>query len=822
MRWFLPILCAAVGGWIGGWPVALLGFTLGYVIAALLPKRRRGDSPQEQPQPVQEFRQKIGPPPLPPAEPSIVDRLHAHMRELDIAQRAPEFQSRPPPLPISHIGASISFGREEGVPARQRKTPPKLTWYAPGETFIHAGLVIDSGMIYTSDRPLPWPGEPSAITASVSVAAVAAHPLADFGYYPSYDRVSAEHRRCYLEWLSAGRRDDDPTQRSLGYVFLFFYGLERRIILDLDRDPALLEEIFRLLQHYGSAHKSRSLRSYCLQLLHFAGWQQGIKAYRQLWPRLLELDVNRPDEDGLRVVLANLYQRGEPLDWTVGFRLAMANQESRRSTVVIATQEKFFALFEQRYKDRFPTGLMLEAAKQEALIQYRAASSALMQMSYERQGDNSLNLRIPNVMGLHRQFQALPQIWNSCVDDLSGYSRAVKSKKQGQGAAIAAWKSLPPELRKLEDHPLKTAFADALASAPREGDYSFLSTSVLATLADVEERAKLTSSHSRQIAEIINQLGWHLAPDPRITGLPLSWNQELALYTATEQARSERLAGPLRLLYLAVTLAAADGVIEPEELNSFYQLVAPQVSHENDWRPIRATEAALRRDANVALRSLPQMSKDIPMESRQFVLRLMAHIAAADGEVTLDELKVLRRMARAFQLNVDSVERLLRDDEAFREVTVAAGDHSRARGEAIPVRPAEKTVFALDQDRIKALTHETQEVISMLSVVMADPEEPPCAPPQVVPQVNSAPVEWLNGLPARYHTAVLALIRHDEIITKDFDCMAADHYLMPDDLFNAVNTWADETLGDFLLERGENIRIFRSLLPDVAAVSIAA
>ena len=45
---------------------------------------------------------------------------------------------------------------------------------------------------------------------------------------------------------------------------------------------------------------------------------------------------------------------------------------------------------------------------------------------------------------------------------------------------------------------------------------------------------------------------------------------------------------------------------------------------------------------------------------------------------------------------------------------------------------------------------------------------------------------------------------------------------MPTDLFNAINTWADETLGDFLLERGENIRIFRNLVPDLTALPIAA
>jgi uncharacterized tellurite resistance protein B-like protein len=327
------------------------------------------------------------------------------------------------------------------------------------------------------------------------------------------------------------------------------------------------------------------------------------------------------------------------------------------------------------------------------------------------------------------------------------------------------------------------------------------------------------------VADLVSGLGWQLAPNPEVTGLPLAWNQEVALYAAIPgEAVGSHVSGLVRLLYLAVTLAAADGFIEPEELDSFNKLVGSQIQHEADWRPLRATEASLRRDANVALRSLPQMAKLIPAESRPFVLRTMAHIAAADNEVTLDELKILRRMARAFDLDPRSVEKLLRDDEAFREVSVA-GAGSKVSGEAIPARPqAQPASFALDHDRIKALTQETHEVISMLSVVMAEADEAPSAAP--LPAATAVtpiePTPWLEGLDARYHSAVLTLVRHDELTTADFDALAAKHHLMPDDLFNAVNTWADETLGDFLLERGENVRIFRTLLPDIAEHPIAA
>ncbi|HEV2045645.1 MAG TPA: TerB N-terminal domain-containing protein [Chthoniobacterales bacterium] len=801
MSFLVVLLCAGFGAVIGGVQGAIIGGVIGIVIASSASKKGSNKANSGgRVASAHNGSKRATPPPLPAT-------LKSSLKSAD--------------GPLGKIGVSVAFGHESIAQGLA-----KLNWSPSGKSLNHAGVIISDGMVYTSERRLTWPGEPSAIIKSLPVGNVPASPLQDFGYWPSYDRITPEQRRCYLEWLSAGRKDTDPTQRSLGYVFLFFYGLERRIVVDADRDPMLLDEVLRLLQHYGSAHKSRSLRSYFLQLLHFGGWRLGSGAYRDLWPRLLALDVDRPDPEGLRFVLANLCQRQEALDWTVAYRLAFSDQQSRRSTVVARTQEKFFALFRQRFNEAFSGGLLLQAAKQEGRVEYRPASNSLAQMRYGSAPGDSFAVRLPNVIGLHSQFKTLPEIWNSCVDDLSGYSRALASKRQGQAAALLAWQSLPRELRRVEDHPLKSAFEELLASAPHEGDYIFVPAATLTSLAGIPERTNLTIAQSRLLVRLVEELGWQLAPNPDITGLPLAWNQELALSPITREERvPESLPGLMRLLYLSIMLAAADGIVETEELAVFYEIVASQIPDESEWSLLRAAEACLRRDTNIALRLLPQISKLVPAESRQFVLRTLAHVAAADGEVTLDELRALRRISRSFQLDADAAEKVLREDEAFREVAIAPGKRGSARGEPIPTRNVRKPAsFALNQDRIKILTEETHEVISLLSSVMAEPETTSTSPIIVSrsqePSLES--VEWLSSLEERYHAAVLELVRHDQITTADFDRLAADQHLLPDDLFNAVNAWSDETLGDFLLERGANIRIYRSLVPEPAALSVAA
>jgi uncharacterized tellurite resistance protein B-like protein len=316
--------------------------------------------------------------------------------------------------------------------------------------------------------------------------------------------------------------------------------------------------------------------------------------------------------------------------------------------------------------------------------------------------------------------------------------------------------------------------------------------------------------------------GWQIAPNPNLSGLPLTWTEEIAVFPS-ENPADLHLCGTIRLLYLAVTLAAADGVIEDEEIEAFNKLISTEVRSKDEWQHVKATEVALRRDANVALRALPQISKLIPTERREAVLKTMTHIAAADGEVSLDEINVLRRLARSFGLGNAAVDKILHEDEAFHEVTIAKAGPSRRKGEPVPLRPG--AAFQLDQARITALSKETREVISLLSTVMADDPQPQEAGDYSEPEPTSfeadaeeAP-DWLEGIDSRYHPAVIELLRHDELSNEDFNSLASNHHLMPDALFNAVNAWGDENFGDFLLERSENVRVFRNLLPATAATT---
>lgn len=95
------------------------------------------------------------------------------------------------------------------------------------------------------DIDLTGPAEPSTIYAPFPVTwpAPAEDNVTKLGYFPSYAGMTPDQRGVYLAWLQDIRRPIDA-----GYVFTYYYGLERHLI---EGDfHAAVGEILLLRQHH--------------------------------------------------------------------------------------------------------------------------------------------------------------------------------------------------------------------------------------------------------------------------------------------------------------------------------------------------------------------------------------------------------------------------------------------------------------------------------------------------------------------------------------------------------------------------------------------
>lgn len=832
----VPTLAGWAGG-VAGFTVAFLGVA-GFGLASWQKARRKKaayraklEAALKAPVPKTDQRQffastpKKTPPPLPDPEPPIyridpedISRAASFASAAHLSNQVPETR---------HASITVSRTPSPTVTATRPPNTLKLQWVPPTVCTEIKGRAIP-GMIYASDSPLGYDGEPSAICRSLSADR---NPVSvdELPYYPSYGTLTPSQRGFYLDWLARGRRDTSPDGVPTGYLFLFFYGIERRILIDGDRDPAMWFEVFELLRLYGLKRKSRSISSYFGDFLHFTSYAAGSEGYANVCQTLLDLQGMRISETSLALALANRHRRGETMDWALAHLVAMNLEESRRSVVTERTGDAFKSMFMKRFQAIYPSGMPLKTSKRDHTVRYQTGNATLFPRYYNYGGNapDAIQLKVPGVISLKSQFKGLSTIWNECIEDLSGYSRAVARLSNATQVTnqdlLKAHLSLPPELRHEHKHPFAEAFQQTLESCPESNGVRFMPVTGLAALLDIPQRAVLTQKQSEDVAALVESLGYTLAPHPRLLNLPLSGTQEIAVIRFNTGTETPELGGMLRLLYLAVLIASADGVIDQAELAVFHR--SSGITDNFGMTQLMATEAALVRDTQIASKQLSKIARSVPAAQRMAVFKLLVHIACCDDVLSSDENRLLKKIAKTFQLPDGALDDVLTEDSTFHTVTVTDAG-TKSKGEIIPPPPGAGTApaFSLDMDRIAALTAETAEVVSILSKALAEEshDEPETAPSigKGSPLASSVPVgsipEWAQDLDERYHSAFLDILSEPGSESLLLAAIASRHHLMTDDLLDGINTWSDEALGDFLITDNSDgtFSIQHDLIPD--------
>ena len=193
------------------------------------------------------------PSPPPPVKPNSCEKRVAREREKSRESFAKEAASSsqayvPPKQDYSEIvraGKSAAPALAEIAKKREQSRTPTSTrsrsrnggWVPSSETASVAGRDI-GGMVYVGTPPLlntyGYRDKCRAyIDPSLSVARTGTDKAGDgMPYWPGYSDISPQCRATYLGWLARGRAD---ASYNPGYMFLYFYGLERRFFVDQSR-----------------------------------------------------------------------------------------------------------------------------------------------------------------------------------------------------------------------------------------------------------------------------------------------------------------------------------------------------------------------------------------------------------------------------------------------------------------------------------------------------------------------------------------------------------------------------------------------------------
>jgi tellurite resistance protein len=693
---------------------------------------------------------------------------------------------------IGETKAFVSAGKQ--IPMRaprtdiptSYRTSHKQGWVPKGEAVIIAGRTVD-GLVYIGSAPsVDGRGYGERCRAYIDPALSAPSSASDHSgegmpYWPGYSSIPAACRATYLDWLADGARNGTVNP---GYMFLYFYGLERRFLVDKPADAekhTILAEVCRLREIFSSNH---SAQRYLGDFIDLASILMDDANFKK--PVFKSWNWDLPLS--LKVTLGGMIANDIPLtaEWLLSWFLC--HPEKRLRTPAHRCDEEFRALFTAKFELNFPNGLKVAKSKKVLKYNYRAASG-------EFGGDIPISANgrpVLDISGLTKPVKVGQQIADEAMDELDKLSRFLGRNPERKGSFEAhallpacLWQQFPSQQRN-----------ELIAWAK-----GIVALGGIAPVDDVLKRTgsvssvKLSKRQLTDVADALAGLGFGLAPDPRhALRLPKEGEPVVIFETGdgySADAISEAYRETLTELALSAFVAQADGHVTESERRVLSERVH-QAKHLTDGerKHLKANLdwfLAVPADMTTLRSRLKHIDKD-----QQTALRTaMIAVAHADGIIRTEEVAGIEKIYRILGLDPATVYSDLHAGEvADAPVRVKPAEPGVA-GEAIPDEsPITKPV--LDASRIAAIRSDTERVSSVLGQIFQG--EPDIEPE---PTTTASPI---SGLDVKCAALVREVITKGHWSSEAFEELALRHGLMASGALEVINEWSFATYDEALLD----------------------
>jgi len=710
--------------------------------------------------------------------------------------------------PVEAVSTAARRGEDSGfrLPAAP-KGVGAASWIPLGRSIDVGGLNIPGGFVYVGTK-LPTPSganDPCLIDPTKPVARQGDYTERQMGYWPSYSEISAGARGAYLNWLAGGRKD---PQADVGYVFLFFYGLERRAIIDAAKDdaakaewPAIASELRRLLAIYGE--KSGSFRGYASALLDWVELaEHPVRLYERpvpAFPKTYELPLY------LRLALGQAAVDGAPVP--AHLALAWARLEPNISLRTPATRcaEEFERLFAMKYAEAFGAGMVMPRNRTKLKLVYRPASAGF-------RGYDELKLTFretPDVTVLTAPVKKLQDVVEAATKPLEPFSRLVGKSPEAK-ESLEALLHLPaplwPDGAKKTLQTLKTRMGEGMIAMPFQD-----------LLTSLGAKTAFTKDKTISLARTLESANVGLEPDVLAGVKAPKPEEKVVLFALPPSEQQSRANGPYLAaaltLQLASAVASADGEFGIKEMSHLRETVLSW-SHLTPSQTRRLlAHLRLLMQAPASLTSLKKKFEPLDLSIKETIAAFMATVAQSDGVVSPTEVKMLEKVYKA--LGVDS-------KKVFSDVhAVAAG----VTPTAATVAKVEESGFKLDPARVAALQRDTEKVSALLANIFAEAQERADeaaaesveAEPEAEPTESTGEGRGLLGLDEAHSALARMMLSRPQWSREELLDVAADLDLMLDGALEHINEAAFDAHDMALFEGDDPVTVNAEILEKVEA-----
>lgn len=599
------------------------------------------------------------------------------------------------------------------------------------------------------------------------------------GYWPSYASLSKQCRGVYLDWLASDR---SLPQMPIGYVFIYFYGLERRIIenrmnnnVSDNEFTSIFNEVSRLLTIYEN---NRSFRNYATNFMEFMALSKS-----QLLESKLKDIPQTNNALTFKIKLAKVVLEQSPINSSLALEWLKYTEEYFLKMPARRCEKEFGKLFSLKYVEKFKKGLIVKPNKTKLRLSYQPANSQIHRVDLDLYD-------LPDPSILKAPINKLVPIAEACTEILSNYSRYL-GKAGTSESDIAALMLLPNELINDSTSPVIETFKSWALEIINSNE-GITSVEDLWTHTGLSLPKTINKKENELMLNLAAKADIGFAPDLRFHHAKLKIDSKVVLFSPAHGDFFEPSSAFNQIgisLRLGAMVATIDGHVDSSERLALERLI----EYDDKLSPTekRSLKAYViwRLNTPSSTAGLKARLENIKPRDIDFIKHFIISIAFADGKVDTSEIKQIEKLYTNLGLD---------------KTSVSSDIHTYSSSTTLPklseeTLASESSSFMLDDAALAMYENHTSDAKSLLEGIFTEDD----AIDEPITSVN----EEQDGLDDAHLKLYKELSSKDKWTRVEIQKLCSNLNLMIDGAIETINDWAYEVVDAPVLDDDGDIYV---------------
>jgi len=617
------------------------------------------------------------------------------------------------------------------------------------------------------------------------------------GYWPQFISISPKCRGAYINWLASDRSDKNTP---IGYVFIYFYGIERRVLIDGQNNLvddseyiSLFDEINRLRKIF---QENRSFYNYSTRLMEY------MCLSRQKVVSILEDEedyLTSNDSLLFKHKLATTVANGMPIMSELAMQWLKNYPEYCLKTPARRCEKEFAELFKYRFSEKYKNNFIVKPNKTKLKMSYYPASSSIQGINIEQQD-------LPDPSMLKGPTKKLIDIAEKCIQKLDAYSRYL-GKKNTKRNDVEALLLLPDQIESKESLNLISSI-QKICSDIIKNNNGIITFKNFWNTTDIFLPKKINKKENEILIKLAQKANFGIAPDYRFHIAKPSVEGNIVIF---EEGHGDFFDPSTTfneigmILRLGVMVARSDSTVDISEIDILKQ----QIDFNTNLSPVekKSLHAYLTWKLNspIDMFGLKKSLGKISQEGKKFISKILINIAIADGSIDPAEITQLEKLYTALDIDKNLV-----TSDIHNFASEMSNIHKIQSSKMKPIKEKDDK-FKLDKDILALHETETKDVQNILSAIFVDEKTEILAEKTV----DKVPAELNNGLDLKHNSLYDTLITKEKWNRKEIEKICQKLGIMVDGAIEVINDWSFEKVDSPLIEDDEYIYIDKEIVEEL-------